>query len=386
MANLPDLRTREVVIGGGVHAAVYCTTRRALGYPYPLVLEKTSRLGGIFAQASVPFWMNSVTGSVASTGAGPTRIRPYSESDDLNHLPNCTIQTATSASTEYPSNTDMAGVVRRNLANCADIYYKLPVRVTRVTSALPQIEVQGETVDVGRLIDARGLAMKFVSTAKAGTPVITAEHYLTGQLPPSVYDGLARRVALIGYGDTARVIAESLLGQGPAGRPFSVSEIGWYGADIPLTKEQWMESVHARYLGLARHMPQAGVTGMIRPFPGTAEAVSLGAQARVNSRETYDLAIYCTGFQPAFKEDNVRPTDIGLGSRSGLWRSSGNYHIVGPAADIPFSAREATGPDGEFNAGYTRFPANTGAIFRLAPATAQLAATLPEVPGEANDF
>ena len=378
MADIPPTENREVVIGGGVHAQVYCATRVALGFPKPLVLEKEREPGGIFARCSTGFWLNSVNDAgIASTRQGPTRMRPLSAADDLNWFPNCARQVRDDTDTEYPASNVVGAVVRANLRRYADVVTSVKVTVTDRYQG--EFEVDNRDYGAGRLIDARGLAMPEIAGAAASTPVITADHYLRGLLPTGLgftRDSEPKRVAVIGDGDTAYVVVESMLGQGPQGRPFNVSEIGWYGPGLPQAKEAFAIAVHARYMGISRHMPQASVTGMIRPYAERGTASNVGEAARVNG-QTYDLAVYCTGFKPAFTNGEFQPGSAYVGA--GLWRViDDRYFVIGPAADIAFTDGEY-GTGDTFNTGYTRFPRNVGAIFRLAPETARLAASLPDV-------
>lgn len=371
MANLPSLTRRTVIIGGGVHAQIFAATMAATGQEPPVVLEKTNRLGGVFGYGVRPFWLNSVNAaSFASTEPGPTRIRPRSVSDDLNWFPNCEAQVRGECRTEYPSSALVASIVRRNVRKYAEVFLSCDVSVVS-TGTFPEIEVDGTRYECGRLVDARGLTMTAPNGCEPGTSVITAMDYLAGRLPALPPDPV---IAVIGDGDTAYVVIEDALGQGPEPRNVNPSEIGWYGLSIPPTKKRFMLDVHARYLGLARHMPQAGVTGMIRPFLERGTAFSLGAGARVNGR-TYDLAVYCTGFAPAFtSRENVVVTGLEIGNPAsgGIWRQAGNYYVIGAAAGAGISYRGS-----EFGRGYTNFPRNVASIFRLGPETARLAASLP---------
>lgn len=376
MANLPSLTRRTVIIGGGVHAQIFAATMAALGQEPPVVLEKMNRLGGVFGYGVRPFWLNSVNAaSFASTDPGPTRIRSRSASDDLNWFPNCDVQVRGECMTEYPSSALVGSVVRRNVRKYAEVFTSCDVIVTSTgfsSGDRPIIEVDGQDYECGRLIDARGLTMTAPAGCAPNTSVITAMDYLAGRLPALPADPV---IAVIGDGDTAYVTIEDALGQGPEPRNINPSEIGWYGPSIYPTKKQFMLNVHARYLGLARHMPQANTIGMIRPFLERGTAYGIGAGARVNGR-TYDLAIYCTGFGPAFTgRDAISVGSLDIGDNgAGLWRQSGNrrYFVIGAAAGAGISYRGA-----EFGRGYTNFPRNVASIFRLGPETARLAASLP---------
>ncbi|HVT97847.1 MAG TPA: hypothetical protein VHE33_10085 [Acidobacteriaceae bacterium] len=388
MANLPNLSDREVIIGGGAHAAVYAATRVKLGKRQPVVLEAEARCGGVFTRLSrVPFWMNSASGaSVDSTGAGPTRIPSRSVTDLLNWLPNCEVQADGPGSdnqTEYPLSTMMGSAIRRSLARAAEVYTGVRAYVTDV--ARREITTQdGDSYRCGRIIDARGLNMDSrrpeLSMCKELTPVITAEMFLRGMWPSGISSRGPQRVALVGGGDTACVVAEALLGQGPEGWPFAAESIDWFAVDLPGSKSDWLDSKHARYAGLARHFPQAERRGMIRPRQQRVDTETvqvIGDAVRVGF-DTYDLAVFCTGFQPAFAEygpglaDNVYRPGVYRDER-GLWRRDGEYYIVGTAAGL---AQQR----GELDKGYSRFPKNTDALYRLAPETAKLAALLDDAP------
>ena len=377
MAIPDDIGEREVVIGAGVHGMVYAATRVSMGFPKPLVLEKEDRPGGTFARLTVPFWLNSVNeGSITSTSEGPTRIRPLTPEDDLNWLPNAPFQVAAACMTEYPSSSLVGDVIRKSLRRVADVVTSCDVTVTNGFTTTPVVSVNGRVYTCKRLIDARGLKPVIPAGAKAGTCVITGDDFLRGLWPEGMADGKPKRIALIGGGDTARIVAEALLGQSPGGRvPVNCAEIGWYATDgFPLTKQQAFTNFQARYLGLARHFPQASSTsaavfngGMIRPYAERASAASLGSRARVNG-QNYDLAVTCTGYEPAFSNAEDGPSIYEQGA--GLWREYGSYYIVGPAARMEYRSSE-------MQFGYTRFPQNVAAILRLAPETARLAASLP---------
>ena len=371
---VPDeLDDEEVVVGGGVHSQVYCATRTAMGFPKPVVLERAEMAGGIYRRYSaVPFWLNSVNmGSVSSTRQGPTRRRSLTPRDDLNYFPNCRDQVAGECDTEYPDSMLVARVVKRNLARYARLYTGCTVTVNSVTGAKPEFTVNGREYRCRRLVDARGLAFS-MRGVPAGPGIMTADDFLQGKLPNSFADDTPRRIAILGDGDTACIVAESLLGQAPGGgmRRVNLAEIGWYGPRLPVSKQAFLTGKQARYVGLCRHLPQDGIAGgMITPRALRVQASSTGEGARVGG-QNYDLAVYCTGYQPAFTPDDFTVTPSVVNSGEGLWRQQGSYFIVGTAAGIPYRAEE------EVN-GYTRFPANVAAILRLAPETARLAASLP---------
>jgi hypothetical protein len=106
---------REVIIGSGVHAAVYAAVRVLSGYPKPLVLERNERAGGTFAMTARPvFYLNSRNRPGGAGQAGD-------QGASLNYLPGAPIQAADLSMAEYQTNADMAFVVRLALAQYADV-------------------------------------------------------------------------------------------------------------------------------------------------------------------------------------------------------------------------------------------------------------------------
>src|SRR5207248_8155169 len=107
--------SREVVIGGGFHAAVYAATRVLSGYPKPLVLERNRRVGGTFAMTSRPtFYLNSRNRPGTAGLAGD-------QGASLNYLPGAPIPAANASIAEYQTNTDLAFAIRLVLAQFADV-------------------------------------------------------------------------------------------------------------------------------------------------------------------------------------------------------------------------------------------------------------------------
>jgi hypothetical protein len=76
---------REVIIGSGFHAAVYAATRVLSGFPRPLVLERSTRVGGTFAMTARPtFYLNSRNRPGNAGLAGD-------QGTSLNYLPGASI-------------------------------------------------------------------------------------------------------------------------------------------------------------------------------------------------------------------------------------------------------------------------------------------------------
>ena len=287
---------REVIFGGGLHAAVYAATRVACGYPKPVVLEKEKTTGGIFARLA-NFRLNSANGaSVASVATpGPTRVMPMSPSDDLNWLPNAPIQVRDmSGMVEYPYSFDMRDAIQKTLSEYAEVY--TDANFTFNLSGTVSVPNDGRTLGTAkRILFAGGLVVP--DRLPKGAAIMSGYDFLRRP----VRDLGGKKIALVGGGDTAAQIAEFMLGQGLGGAPTTPpSNIHWYGGEsMPLTKDQWMGIYHARFAGIGRHLPQAGVsTGVIRPIAARGDTLPLGSAAMVNG-QVFDLVILATGFAPA---------------------------------------------------------------------------------------
>lgn len=372
--SVPDsVSDREVIIGGGLHAAVYAATRVAMGKEVPIVLEERSELGGVFATL-IPFAMNSANdASVASVEAGPSRLIRKSQSDDINYLPNSRFQVRDrNYGAEYPSSADMAYVIKKTLSDYAETYTSAYVNVARTSLEVyadDSIERDDASRDylgaARRIIYATGLRMPDTYEGLTTRSVMTAENFLRNP----ILDYENKRVAIVGAGDTAATIAEFLVGQGIT-RPFTRPDnIDWYGGPyMSLTKKRWALDYHARYIGLARHFPEAKRAGVIKPIRERGIINPLGSVTEVNGR-TYDLVIDATGFKP-YKPFNVNINEVYRASTNTRVIARTDYDgrfVIGAAADLsPFLEP----------AYQNRFIASNSALYNLAPLTATLAAVL----------
>jgi len=218
---------REVVIGGGFHAAVYAAVRVLSGYPKPLVLERNERVGGTFAMTARPtFYLNSRNRAGSGGLAGD-------QGAALNYLPGAPIQAANVSMLEFQANTDMAFVIRLALAQFADV-----VTDARVVSVVRdgtgvQIEIADrDPLFAGRVIDARGLGDPTGQDVANGTTILTFPLFMQRMASMWPLRGV-RRAAVVGGGDSAKCAVESFLGIAP--QPFmaaaaldSVDRIGLY--------------------------------------------------------------------------------------------------------------------------------------------------------------
>lgn len=202
----------EVIIGSGVHAAVYAAVRVLSGYPKPLVLERNERVGGTFAMTERPtFYLNSRNRAGNPGLAGD-------QGASLNYLPGAPIQAADVSMAEYQTNTDLAFVIRLALAQFADVVTNAKVLSVARDETGVEIDIEDRgPLYAGRVIDARGLGDPVDQDVANGTTILTFGQFMRRMGGIWPLRGL-RRVAVIGGGDSAKCAVESLLGIAP--QPF----------------------------------------------------------------------------------------------------------------------------------------------------------------------
>jgi hypothetical protein len=189
-----------------------------------------------------------------------------------------------------------------------------------------------------------------------------------------VRDLSGRKIAVIGRGDTAAQVAEIMLGQGVTMPTSAPETIHWYGGDtMPLTKQDWMRRIHARWAGIGRALPELNdpiLYGVVKPLNVRAEVISLGDAALVNG-QVYDMAVMCTGFTPA-PCPVPTPYSFKLG---GVTVGRCTYEIE-PLLSRVFKVGTAAEITATYKPYVSRFPQARQAIYNLAPRTAALAAAV----------
>src|SRR5579859_222592 len=365
---------REVIIGGGFHAAVYAATRVLAGFAKPLVVERSARVGGTFGLTAWPtFFLNSRNRACGAGLAGDQGVA-------LNYLPGGPIQAANVSMTEYQTNADMAFVIRLALAQYADVITDAQVlSVTRDANAVEMDIAERGVLRAGRVIDARGLGDPIDQNQANGTTIVTFPQLLARMASPWPLQGV-RRAAVIGGGDSGKCAVESLLGIAPqpmmaAAALDRVERVDWYAVDLPDTCERWQREIRGRYQAIGRYLrPDRFGVRRLSVVNRRVGPVAVPGAALINGR-AYDLVVLCTG---------NRETDIdGL-----VFGSFDEYEIpgsgdpvarehyalpafrVGPHARLPFTT-------GERQDGIADIDANAVSMFRTASKTAVLAATLP---------
>ena len=355
----------EVVIGAGLHAAIYCSVRVAEGHPKPLVIEAHDRAGGAFAISETPsFWLNSANrpGNVGTPG----------RAEALNYLPGAPVQPAELTADEYQPNTSLAFAIRTALAMNARVVTGRKVASADSTSVTLE---DGAVIHTARVLWATGLG------EPAGPPEIDGKrmmHYmqflnhLDQDFPLRGLD----RVAVVGAGDSGRTTIEALTGQGPAAQRSVaqldwVNRIDWYGVrESCRFKEGWRDNNRSRYQGIARLLPsESGRSdGRVTPKDRRADQTGLGFEGAYIDGARYDLVIWATGFTPGLDVESM--IEYRQGGRALARMAESGVFVVGPAADLA-DAREYNVP--------SEVPENAVAVFRYADRTAALAMHLPRL-------
>lgn len=363
---------REVIIGAGVHAAVYAAVRVQNGFPKPLVLERSTRVGGTFAMTARPaFYLNSrnrpgVGGVAGDQGA------------NLNYLPGAPIQAADVSMLEYQPNTDLGLAVRLTLAQYADVVTEAEVAGVQQDGTGVQIAIAGaDPVEAGRVIDARGLGDPRDQQWADGVTILTFGQFMRRMAGVWPLRGV-RRVAVIGGGDSGKCAVESCLGLAPQPAMAAVSldhveQVDWYAPGLPNRCKQWHREVRSRYQSIGRYLrPDRRGMRRLAVLPRGYRPVGLPGLGLVEGRG-YDLVVLCTGHAEqrisGIGAEDFTPYTIAAGPVVATVHNSLPVWRVGPHARLPFSSRE-------YRDGLADNPGNAVAVFRTAPNTAALAATL----------
>ncbi|MFY1673962.1 hypothetical protein ACN27G_29085 [Plantactinospora sp. WMMB334] len=367
--------TREVIIGSGVHAAIYAAIRVLRGYPKPLVLERADRVGGNFAMTGWPtFFLNSRNRAGAGGLAGDLGA-------SLNYLPGAPIQAADLSMREYITNADMAFAVRLALAQYADVVPNANVVSVNPDSPGVEIGIEGDaSLLAGRVLDARGVGDPNDQDVADGVTILTFPQFMRRMAGAWPLRGV-RRVAVIGGGDSGKCAVESCLGIGP--QPFmaaigvdQVDRVDWYAVGLPTTCERWQEDIRGRYQAIGRYLrPDRFGARRLTVLPRTARPVALPGAGLVDGR-MYDVVVLCTGNRETIIDGLTVATfeEYTTADGAAVAREHDTLPVfrVGPHARLPLSTRERTD-------GVAAIAANEVSIFRTAPKTAALAATLPPV-------
>lgn len=355
----------EVVIGSGIHAAIYCAVRVKMGFPRPLVIEQNERAGGTFAMTKNPaFYLNS------RNRRGELSV-PGDLDGALNVLPGSMIQPSDLSGEEYMTNDQVAFAIRMTLAMNADVM--TGSRVERIFSdsvyGSPYKWRIGQ-IRTKRIIFATGLGVE--NRFFQSPHLLTFSEFMKMMDSPFPLRGM-RRVAVIGRGDSSKTAIESLVGQGP--QPgMSVASldrpelIDWYGPGVGMSCDLWQAQNRTRYKAIGKLFPDA-----VKPF-ALANIVTAGYNSVVIDGTPYDHVIDCRGSSVGAIVGTPPCGDIEydvtakkvLGYRDSVSRLALK---IGAALYLPGGEDEMK----FLNA----IGENSTSIFRYAGRTAQLAAQVP---------
>lgn len=365
----------EVVVGSGLHAAIYCAGRVARGFPPPIVLEQSARVGGAFAVSARPsIYLNSRN--------RPGGLGLPGTPDALNRVPGAPVQPSDLGGDEYQTNAALAWPIRLSLAMYARVMPNVTVDMVAGLSndEAALLLADGREMRAKRVIVATGLGypVTLPGLLPGSKRVITFAQLMRQMDEPFPLRGM-RRCAVIGAGDSGKTAIEMLTGQGPV-RHLSVASldwaerIDWYGVPRNCsTRNGWENTARSRYKGIARLLPDGRFRERltrVQPFNDRVDAIAEGCDSVYVNDRSYDQVVLALGYQGPTLASPGR-VQFTLGGRVvASVALDGPIFAIGTAANIPITQRER-----DF------FPAaeakqNAVAMWRLAPRTAALAAAL----------
>lgn len=371
-------QAREVVIGSGVHAAIWSAVRnnkgvRGVAGVRPIVLEKEARAGGSFAVSAGPsFYLNS------RNRPGPLSV-PGDEFGALNVLPGAPLQPSDLGGDEYLSNDALAWVTRMTLMMNADVYTGIDVAVTGYSSqaAVLASDYESFSTYAGQVVIATGLSSPRKAYPVTSDRYLTFSEFMKMMDNPFPLQGM-RRVAVIGAGDGARTAVEALTGQGPRSALSVptidfVGKIDWYGCtNIASNRADWENCNRSRYKGIGRLLPDGEKPFRVMPL-GVATYCETGYECVKLDGMPYDYVIDCSGYLMLDTTGIAGKSDYSYIDTKGGSRTLGRRYRaiwqIGPRAQLA-----SEGSDVNVLRGVKE---NETAIFRYADRTARMAELFP---------
>lgn len=381
----------EVIVGTGPSAAAWAATAVASGRPRPLAIGTT--LGGDpFALTPTP-WFN------LNSRNRPGEAGLSSEESALNVIPGVPVQGEMLNLDEYQDNSVLAYITRTGLIRYADLR-KSMVSSIEFASGSPRryrVTLEDGVVYADRVIDARGLGMPTKLRSQEdnksiewGDRILSVYDFAKRFDQPFPFKGL-ERVAVIGGGDSGKVVVEALLGIGP-NRHMSVpmldwvEQIDWYGQRLPDDCEDWRQNVRGRYadIGSFLRRPDQG-RSRLRVFQERG-FVDEGMDKVYVGGRPYDAVIVCVGFDtpgelPGVPRDYGSNVVYGASGDNALGRKtadstgeSGAIYQVGVAANLRFDSADPQST--------RRISNNQVALFRNLPRIVQLSVKLKPIQPE----
>jgi hypothetical protein len=366
---------RTLVVGSGVHAAIFTSIyRRRTGFP-PIVVDMADRAGGSFAMSAGPsFYLNS------RNRPGPLSI-PGDEFGALNYLPGAPIQPSMISGSEYITNDEMAFAVRVALFENADVYTGQQVSFTSPpgrSSVLTQIGVRaGNTIAMNTVVVATGIGEPRKAYEVRSDRYLTYQEFMARMDSPFPLRGM-QRVAVLGAGDAGKTAIEALTGQGPPQTGSASMDwpkiIDWFGVpDTCRTRATWEANNRSRYKPIGKLLPnpdRPGAMFRVKPY-GKPSYVEESWNGLLVNGMPYDYVIDATGYNStnllgyAISEYGMKRDSNGDGRTLARQFGSSPFYLVGPAAQLDLERMEPT-----IIAGINE---NSTSIFRYADKTARLA-------------
>lgn len=385
---LPE-KVEELVIGSGVHAAIYCAVRYREKGIRPFVLESGKRIGGTMAISKNPsFWLNS------RNRPGPLGVP--GQKLGLNVIQGGLIQPSLVSGAEFQTNADLAFAVRSNLMMFSS--GGVPgVRVKAITK--PKKTYYKVLLESGEVISARRVVIATGSGRRNPLgmfkKMISFEDLMANMDNPFPLRGM-NRIAVVGGGDSGKCAIQALCGQGPTSN-MSVAmldwpdKIDWYGVPSGMTASVWCRDNRSLYSRIGALFGKR-VYGRGRADVNALSDSYNGIQIQARK---YDWVINCTGLLPSRLNGieipqswDRRQVDFNRNYTTGYrFRSRDEYDpdyydddtgvtyrdedvfIVGPASQIPVDADER-----DSSAAVENIPENSTSLFRYADRTAMIAA------------
>ncbi len=365
----------EIVVGGGLHAAIYCAVRVLTGHPAPVVLEKY-RPGGVFAVSRSSSWFLNQRNWPGSPGQPD---EPYSGS--LAHLPGAPVQLSHITGSEYPTNADLSFVIEMTLAQYAQVIQGEYVQEADLdyTGTLATIITDSGSFQARRVLDARGIGVPIKPPISSAHDMDFMEFMARMDLP-FPFQGMSR-MAVMGDGDGAVCVLESLLGIGPS-TGMSMPELDFlehmdiYAPRKPSNRYDWKRDVRNRYSRVGSYLYRERSDNdleRVRLYNQRGKMLPTLNGVVVNGRN-YDHSVHAIGWR---SHDNIfsgyegsprlfPDEDTAVARRYG---TGDRFFTIGPRAGLPWTG-------GEVSRGVAELAEQLVSIWRLAPKTAALAATL----------
>lgn len=371
--------SEEVVIGGGLHAAIYCAARALAGHPRPVVLERGTPGGAFAASRMGSYWLNS-------------RNRPGEpgvpgEDDGLNVLPGCELQPADFSAGKFQSNDVMRFAIRYALADYARVFTAADVRsviIPEVSADPFVIRLANNTkILARRVIDARGGGDAVSANLCDGAKILTFSQMMARMDMNFPLRGM-RKVAIVGSGNGALCVAEGLLGLGPSAGMSTASldylpRVDMYAPGLPATAGDWLtgrRTGRGRYRELGAYLPSGRNEPRLRVFNERGGVLPTAGAPRVNLR-SYSHVIISAGYTlpDLISSIPLQPFTLASSSQELAMKYPGReYYQIGAAAG-PSLAYTSAELDANGNS-----PDNRIALFRLGPRTSALATALGTPP------